>query len=160
MRRILILGALILSATLYESIRAKAVWSPNCLYVVRSSISYTGEYSGLQGDANKYDLGHFRTDDDWQEFVRSLVKKYYPMVLKDLSIPDGYTIGFVLRSRTEVIEHKAVVLNEPGITRLIDSLHTIFPDRNITPDLDQGLMYFPGVRGIHKPFRVEYVTIQ
>ena len=86
------------------------------------------------------ELGKFKDNDEWVQFVHHLMNKYYPDVPHELNLPEGYTLAFVLKDRDTALEHKALALHEPEGTPLTETMARIFPGAGIDPkgQMEQG----------------------
>src|ERR1700730_6548059 len=105
------------------------------------------------------ELGTFRDNYEWVQFVHSLVNKYYPDVPHELNLPEGYTLAFVLKDRDTVLEHKALALHEPEDARLTQTMSRIFPGAGIDPkgQMEQGSLCVKEEPGKHGRYCVYYV---
>ena len=107
------------------------------------------------------ELGKFKDNDEWVQFVHHLMNKYYPDVPHELNLPEGYTLAFVLKDYDTVIRHTAFALHEAEGTLLPETVARIFPDAGIDPKLpmEQGSMCVKEEPGKHGRFCVMYVVL-
>jgi hypothetical protein len=124
-----------------------------CFVLTIAFLMGTGPYGRAQ------ELGKFKDNDDWVQFVHSLVNKYYPDVPRELNLPEGYTLAFVLKDRDTVLKHKALALHEPEDTRLTQTMSRIFPSAGIDPNgqMEQGSLCVKEEPGKHGRYCVYYV---
>jgi hypothetical protein len=101
-----------------------------------------------------------RVAEEWSKVPYESAQKYYPSVFTSLTLPDEYTLLFILRDKQTVLKHDAATIHVPPagepITKLLERA---FPGVNVPLNAQQGGKCFAPVPGKHAKFCVLYAVL-
>jgi len=97
--------------------------------------------------------------EEWRKVPHELAQKYYPSVFTSLTLPDGFTLLFILKDKETVLKHDAMALHEPEGTPVPRILERVFPDVSVPPNASHGAQCFAPISGKHAKFCVAYAVV-